>query len=695
MKTPISRRTLLKQGALAAAAAALPGRASAAAAAPAAAPAAPAPVSHNRFPRMLHEYNVRLVREAAAVGERRRARLRTKADAEACVRDVRERVRQSLGPWPEKTPLHARVTGTLDRGTYAIEKIVFESRPGFFVTANLYVPAAARRQRRPGVVLACGHYPEGKAAEPYQSVAQGLARLGYVVLIFDPIGQGERLQYLDAQFRSVYNHDSLDEHLQAGNQQVLVGESLAAWRAWDGVRALDYLLTRPEVDPAHVGVTGNSGGGTDTTWLCAVEDRWTMAAPQCFVTTFRRILENEMPADPEQCPPRAMALGLDLDDFVAVMAPRPLALLGQEKDFFDARGLEEAHARLQRLYELLGAPQNLRLVISPDYHSFSPPSREALYRWFNRATGADENVTEPALTLENPADLLCTPQGQVGQLPGARYIHDFTREKAEALAQKRPAPDGDALRRAVRAVLRLPAAAGVPDYRILRPERPRGFPRAQAAVYAVETEPDLFALVYRLDDRERIVSRPPRTGPRAVLYVCDRSSDEELRLDPWVRELVAGTDPHEPFFTCDPRLSGESRPNTCNKPHTGAYGADYMYAAHGLMLDRPIAGQRTHDVLQVLRWLEANGHTEVHLVAAGWGAVPAVFAALFAGNVTRVTLRHALTSYAEVAATPAYNWPLHALPPNVLGSFDLPDCYRALEAKQLRLVEPWGARSPA
>jgi hypothetical protein len=99
-------------------------------------------------------------------------------------------------------------------------------------------------------------------------------------------------------------------------------------------------------------------------------------------------------------------------------------------------------------------------------------------------------------------------------------------------------------------------------------------------------------------------------------------------------------------------------------------------------------------VLQVLRWLQAQGHTEIHLAAAGWGAIPATFAALFAENVAQVTLRHALTSYAELAATPDYNWPLHAIPPGVLAAYDLPDCYRALEARQLRLVEPWGARPP-
>ena len=219
---------------------------------------------------------------------------------------------------PEKTPLNPRTTGVVERDRYVIEKVVFESRPGFLVTANLYLPKG-RRGPAPGVVGTCGHSNNGKAGETYQSFAQGLARLGYVCLLFDPIGQGERLQYVGAGMPKVGS--GTGEHLYAGNQQFLVGEFVGSWRAWDGIRALDYLLTRPEVDKRHIGITGNSGGGTMTTWLCGLESRWTMAAPSCFVTTFRRNMENELPADTEQCPPRALALGLDHADFIAAMAP--------------------------------------------------------------------------------------------------------------------------------------------------------------------------------------------------------------------------------------------------------------------------------------------------------------------------------------------------------------------------------------
>ena len=154
----------------------------------------------NRFPRMTQEYFVRRVRDVEERSLAALKALRTRQDAEAYVRSVRERIRTCFGPLPEKTPLNPRVTETVERDAYHIEKVIFESRPGFLVTANLYLPKG-RRSRLPGVVGTCGHSANGKAAEAYQSFAQGLARLGYVVLLYDPIGQGERLQYVDQSWR--------------------------------------------------------------------------------------------------------------------------------------------------------------------------------------------------------------------------------------------------------------------------------------------------------------------------------------------------------------------------------------------------------------------------------------------------------------------------------------------------------------
>lgn len=647
----------------------------------------------NRFPRMVHEYFVQQVRQVEHRANQRRARLKTQGDAEAYIEEVRAKIHTCFGAWPEKTPLQARTTGIVERDTYRIEKVIFESRPGFLVTANLYVPKN-RPFPLPGVVGTCGHSSNGKAAEPYQSFAQGLARQGTVVLIYDPIGQGERLQYPDA------NHASrigvgVYEHLYAGNQQFLVGEFFGAWRAWDGIRALDYLLTRPEVDTQHIGVTGNSGGGTLTTWLCGLEERWTMAAPSCFVTTFRRNLENELPTDTEQCPPRALALGLDHADFIAAMTPKPVILLAKEKDFFDIRGTEQALAQLKHLYRLFNAEPNIALFTGPGTHGYSQENREAMYQWFNRSTGVSDATPEPELIIEKDETLWCTPNGQVCELQ-SRSITSFTREQSQVLTRQRPDPlPKEELQKRIRTVLRLGnrPANPAPPYRILQAWPSRRYPKPRTGTYAIETEPGIQAVVTLLADQQA-QSRPRANGRRAILYVAHRSSDHELRTEPLVAALLAA-EPDASFFACDVRGIGDSQPNTGQKPFNDLYGNDYQYAIHALMLDKPYLGQKTHDVLRVLDWLKSCGYEEVHLAGKGWGALPATFAAVLSDDVTQVTLKHALISYADVAESEAYAWPLATLLPNVLQAFDLPDCYGLLKRKKLRQIEPWSANPDA
>jgi len=649
--------------------------------------AAPAIEPWNRFPRMVQEYFVDRVREIEQRSIKRKTRLNNKAEAEAYVREVQAKIRQAFGPMPERTPLKPRITGVVERDAYKIEKLIFESRPGFLVTANLYLPKG-RSGRLPGVVGTCGHSANGKAAGAYQSFCQGLAKMGYVVLIYDPIGQGERLQYTDADLKPRVGIGTR-EHLYAGNQQFLVGEFVGTWRAWDGIRALDYLLTREEVDPKHVGVTGNSGGGTMTTWLCGVEQRWTMAAPSCFVTTFRRNLENELPADTEQCPPRAIGLGLDHDDLLAALAPKPIIVLGKEKDFFDARGNMEAYLRLKRLYKLLGAEENVTQFFGPTYHGYSQENREAMYRWFNGVTKISDAQTEPELQMEEDETLQCTPKGQVAGMQ-SRTVYSFTKAKSQALAKGRKQLRGESLSRAVRAALKMPEERGVPDYRILRNRRQRDYPTSHSISYAVDTEPGVHALVYRLSE-EPLFSRPPLGGKRAVLYVSHHSADAELREEPLLKDLVAA-EKEAAFFACDVRGIGDSRPDTCGiDSFLQPYGSDYFYAIHSIMLDYPYAGQKTYDLLRVIDWLGSAGHTEIHLVSKGWGAIPGTFAAVLSDAVVQVTLKNALTSYTDVAESEEYSWPLSAFVLGGLEAFDLPDCYRELEKKKLRQIEPWGA----
>jgi hypothetical protein len=283
------------------------------------------------------------------------------------------------------------------------------------------------------------------------------------------------------------------------------------------------------------------------------------------------------------------------------------------------------------------------------------------------------------------------PRGQVAEI-SSRTIYDFTRDRSTTLAGSRPKHDAASLAKALPAFLKLPAPVVTPpDYRILRSASARQYPLRYHTTYAVATEPGIEALVTRLYPQSH-VSRPTRGSERCTLYVAHHTSDAELRTETWLADLVKA-DPDVPFYACDVRGIGDSKPDTCGGAGTflSPYGCDYFYAAHGIMLDRPYPGQKTWDVLRTLDWLTSLGHREVHVVALHWGTIPATFAAVLHPAVTKVTLKHALTSYQEIAESQDYHWPLSCLVPNLLATCDLPDCYRALATKGLTQIEPLGA----
>jgi hypothetical protein len=314
-------------------------------------------------------------------------------------------------------------------------------------------------------------------------------------------------------------------------------------------------------------------------------------------------------------------------------------------------------------------------------------NREAMYGWFNRATGLSEATKEPPLTIETDDALQCTRTGNVAELR-SRTVFSFTKEKAESLAKarlKRP----DVPKEIAEAFRLEQGRVPVPDYRILRPLKSRGYPKPHCTTYAVNTEENVFAVVYRLSDEPHF-SRPPGNGRRVILYISHLSSDAELREEPLIADLLQ-QEPEAEFWTCDVRGTGESQPDTCGEnSYLTNYGSDYFYSAHSLMLGRSYLAQKTFDVLSVLSLLESVGHAEVHLVGKGRGALPATFAAVLSDQVKQVTLKNAMASYQQLATNEDFDWPLSALLPNVLERFDLEDCYRRLQSKGLKQIEMWG-----
>ena len=617
------------------------------------------------------------VREIRAERAARLASIRTRKQAEAYQASIQRAIARAFGPRPRKTALNPTITGVVDRPTHRIEKVLFESRPGCLVTGNLYLPKRMRGPA-PGVIGSCGHSANGKRSDLYQGFCQRLARNGFVVLIIDPFNQGERDQYYGLPDRESVSACTA-AHNMMGKQLELVGQWFGAWRAWDGVRALDYLISRPEVDPDRVGLTGNSGGGTMTTWIWAYESRFAMAAPSCFVTTFLHNLENELPADSEQYPPGVIGAGLDMADFLIARAPDPILLMGQTYDYFDRRGLKEAYGEVVRFYETMGAPaENAALHIGPQGHGYSHHNQEAMVGFFSRHAG--RRGVKKLRAIEDLGEVLnVTAEGEVVPA-GAVPIIDFIATEADRLAAKRrPLAVGDLKGRLVK-LLTLPARPEAPHHRNLRPEASGG---SRYARYAVETEGHIRAVLRKRLQTPHTVSLD--VEPEVHLYLPHTSAEEDLASDP----LAISIQKRHQLYALDVRGLGESMPDDGGGDFFGSYRMDYMNNGYGLLLGQSYLGRRVHDTLSVIDLLVQEGTRKVHLYGRGQGALIALFAALLNSRIRSVTLKNAPLSFHSWTQVPLVAWPNANFLRGVLKEFDLPDCIKAL-GKRVRLVQPWG-----
>jgi hypothetical protein len=336
---------------------------------------------------------------------------------------VRTKILELIGGLPDRRgPLNAKTTRTLDRGGFVIENVIFESFPQFYVTGNLYRPKTAGKH--PAVLIAMGHWEQGKPAA--QRIAANLALKGFVVLAFDPIGQGERLVAYDQRLRRSIIGGATEQHFMAGAQSVLVGQSFARYRIWDGIRALDYLTSRPEVDADRIGCTGCSGGGTLSTYISALDPRVKVAAPACYMNSFRTLFAGSV-GDSEQSLPGFLSSGLDQTDYVELFAPKPWLILSTEQDFFTPAGAKQVYDEAKEWYKLYGAPEKVEWVVGPGPHGMPLKVREALYTWMIRwLKDGKGDAREVQVDLVPDHLLWAAEAGYVG----GREVHEIIRESA-------------------------------------------------------------------------------------------------------------------------------------------------------------------------------------------------------------------------------------------------------------------------
>lgn len=557
-------------------------------------------------------YNALVEQAHAALDKRREAfeKLESIEDCQAWQKARREFFIEQLGGFPDKTPLNAKVVGMLDGGDYRIEKVIYESRPGHHVTATVYLPKT--KGPYPAVLIACGHTKSGKAADYNQKIGILLAQNGMAAMCYDPIGQGERSQILTEDGKERHR-GSTTEHFLVGVGSILVGTNTAAYRVWDGIRGIDYLCEREDINPERIGCTGCSGGGTLTSYIMALDDRVYCAAPACYLTTLKKLIDTIGPQDAEQNIHAQIAFGMDQTDYVLMRAPKPTLICSTTDDFFDIEGTWDTFRQSKRVYAIFGQPEQVNLVESAGKHGVTQIGREAIVRWMQRwLLGIDKDITDPGSKTWSAEELQCTPKGQVLLLEGEKSVFDLNAERTKEFEKSRNAfnklPKDEA-----REVVR--ETAGIRKLKDI----PAAAFRTVGSVSA-----DGFQIRKLVMDRDDGVSIPilgiipnEPSGER-TLYLAGEGKQTCLQNNAVSKALQNG---HE-VWAMDLRGIGELR-NRSSSNQLGDWKTFYM----AYLLDQSLVGPRAEDILNLVRWMQSVGKAEsVHILTDGEANVAALHA---------------------------------------------------------------------
>ena len=621
-------------------------------------------VSYRNYFRCLPDVLNELAARAYHMRNRQIASLGTPAAIRKRQEWARESFWKLVGDAPERTPLNLRTVGGFEREHYRVEKLIYESQPGFHVSANLYIPKSFQPPF-PGVLFQMGHTANGKAGPTYQRCCQGLAQLGFLVLGFDPMGQGERIYYpKDAGARGP---SATDEHSHAGRPMLLVGQSATRMQVWDAIRSMDVLAAHPLVDAKRIGATGQSGGGTTTMFLSAVDDR-IAAAVVCSGITENFACANFIAPgstdDAEQDFVGSGPLGFDRWDLLYPLAPKPLLVSVSDRDFFGtyspryiSSGWEEFQ-KLRKIYSVFGQEHKIAWGGTPLPHGLSYDTRLLVYNWFGRwLKGQTTRVeVEPPTKLEQDATLWVTDSGNTVKSLSGKTPYSLT---LAALPKKQTPVD-------LKTFLKAEMPPKGLSARVLKQVPSEGC-RIEAIEIASGRNVWLPAWLFR-----------PKTdgAVKSVLLLLEPGGRNGNWQEGGLYQALAG-DGH---IVCVPDLRGvgDLTPEMGRGAATDAlrHHGEEAWAWGSMILGKPLVGQRVTDILaaqEALRNHEGVANRPVVVAAQGKVTVPAQLAAALDSNYAALYLSRGLLSFRNIVETEYYNHPFANFLPGVLQHTDLPE----------------------
>ncbi|MBI4908224.1 MAG: acetylxylan esterase [Acidobacteria bacterium] len=549
---------------------------------------------------------------------------------------IRQKILASIGGLPTtKAPLNPRITGTFKRQGYRVENVIFESLPKFYVTANLYLPDSGSAPH-PALIGVAGHSANGKASATYQHVWITLAKRGFVVLAIDPMGQGERSEMLDDATGLSRPGIGTAEHTTSGLQCLLAGNHIARYEIYDGMRSLDYLLTRKEVDPARIAVAGNSGGGTQSAYLAALEPRLAAAVSSCYMTSWHQLWTKPGPQDAEQVFPNFLRDGLDFADFAFSFAPRPFLMTTAIQDFFPIDGARAAYQEIRSAYTTQDAAAKAGYFEYDDTHGWSKPRREAAYRWLEKwLLGRDAAPQEDPVETEPEQLLYATATGQLRTSMGGETTQSLNAKDALAIHARRTATRSldrsTVINRAA-----IPAAA-----------------------------PAFHNFTLHL---------PRNTSGKAPAIIALNATKEDL------------ADLHASGSAI---LSAQFAISTVGRSESG-YTSPYQMASRAFVLGQTVVGLQTADLLRVIAELKANpaiDASRIRIYARGNSAVAALHAAYLSSDVQSLATEAMPLSWFAITQARMHRGLPEIIIPGVLKDYDLPDLARAIAPRKLLMVD--------
>jgi dienelactone hydrolase len=593
---------------------------------------------------------------------------------------LREAMFAAMGSLPDKpSPLEPKEVGTLKRDGYRIEKLLFQSRPDVWVTANTYVPEGVK-WKMPAVLVVHGHWAGARRDPVVQARCLGLVKLGFFVLAVDAFGSGER-----------YTKPALGTYHGAlyGSTLWPAGLTLLGCQVYDNRRAVDYLLTRPEVDGERLGITGASGGGNQTMYAGALDERFRAVVPVCSVGTYQAYLHAACCVC--EVLPGALRFAEE-GDVLSLVAPRALLVINATKDAFQfsVGEAEKSIARARPIFKLYDADAKLKHAAFESPHAYNQAMRETMYGWMTqwlKGEGDGKPIPEPKHDVEKPEDLAVFPDER--RPKGFLYPPSLAGREAKALLAKFAtlkadhAEDWESTAVHMRTQLRKQVFGDFPA--APKPAAKKGELAKTGDVVTVpliiNPEPDLpLPVLHRYDTIAR-----GGPGPACVLLHLDGKA--AALKHPLAAALIAGG---WAVSAPDLRATGETKP-------TGDAvkdAPDHNSTEHGLWLGRPLLGQWVFDVQCLLDWLALQpglDRKRFAVIGIGQGGLVALCAAaLLDDRVTAALTVDAPASYVTTEAYPK-DTRMALLAPGLLRVGDVPHL-AALSAPR-RLIVAGGASS--